>query len=66
MKTEVLYRVFSAAKELGLNERTIRHAIDRGEIKTHRTACGVVLVDLPTILAWKIDPTRPKPGRPRK
>lgn len=64
MKTELLYRVSMAAQVLDINERTIRYAIGRGEIKTYLTACGMVLVDLPTVAKWSIDPDRPKPGRP--
>ena len=48
-----LYRIGSAlAKAVGIPRQTIRSAMQRGEIGTYYTACGVRLVDVRDVRRW--------------
>ena len=48
-----LYRIGSAlAKAVSIPRQTIRSAMQRGEIGTYYTACGVQLVDVRDVRRW--------------
>lgn len=50
-----LYRLGSAlAKATGIPRQTIRSAMQRGEIGTYYTACGVQLVDVRDVRRWAV------------
>ena len=50
-----LYRLGSAlATAVGIPRQTIRSAMQRGEIGTYYTACGVQLVDVQEVRRWAV------------
>jgi len=50
-----LYRLGSAlAKAVSIPRQTIRSAMQRGEISTYYTACGVQLVDVRDVRRWAV------------
>lgn len=51
-----LYRLATAATETGVARSTIMTAADAGHIESYRTACGLTLVTLPDVLAYKNNP----------
>lgn len=52
METNKLYRVTMACKKLGIHRTTVNSAIERGEVETHQTACGLPLVTLAELKRW--------------
>jgi len=64
------YRVANAAHHIDVPPVTIRKAVERGEIKTEITACGLTLISRREIERWaKKAPereARKKIGRPKK
>lgn len=56
MKTpslDQLYRITRAAESCGLPRSTLESALQRGEIPTHYTACGLPLVLLADVRHWQ-------------
>lgn len=52
MRTRQLYRKAIAARECGVSRQALQHATAAGKIRTHRTACGLPLVDLEEVQAY--------------
>lgn len=52
MEPRKLYRIASAAKRTGVARSTIKSAVERGEIKSFKTGCGLPLVALTDVYRW--------------
>ena len=59
MRIDKLYRLTCAAAKTGVPVTTIRSAVDRGELPTQVTACGLHLVALSNLERWKREHHRP-------
>ena len=64
MKPASLYRVAIAAKKCGIARSSLVSAVARGEVAVEHTGCGLPLVTLQAVRAWK-QAERPGPGRPK-
>lgn len=62
METSKLYRVAIAAAETGVNRTTLLSAIERGEIPSETTGCGLPLVTLAEVRKWAAHAGKRKRG----
>lgn len=68
MRINQLLRLSVAAKQAGVPRSTLQSAVESGNLRSARTACGLILVDPDDVEAWKESDRTPgpKPYRSRK
>ena len=61
MDVAKLTRIAVAAESAGVNRSTLKSAVERGEVKSYRSACGLPMILMADVMAWAKAPRQPGP-----